>query len=78
MSKKKYCAYDYIRFIFKFVYKDNILMWEALIWKRVAVDKKTIIPRGLPRPATVSKNNIAEAGAFMLIRNNNSDLSSRR
>jgi hypothetical protein len=29
--------------MFEFVYKDDILMWEALIWKRVAVDKKTII-----------------------------------
>jgi hypothetical protein len=49
LSKKKYCVYNYIQFIFEFVYKDNILMWEALIWKRVAVDKKTIIPL-LPPP----------------------------
>ena len=40
---KKVCAYDYIWFVWEFVYKDDILMWEALIWKRVAVDKKTII-----------------------------------
>jgi hypothetical protein len=32
--------------MFEFVYKDDILMWEALIWKRVAVDKKTIIMHG--------------------------------
>jgi hypothetical protein len=40
---KKVYAYDYIWFVWEFVYKDDILMWEALIWKRVAVDKKTII-----------------------------------
>ena len=38
LRKKKYYAYNYIRFIFEFVYKDDMLMWEALIWKRVAID----------------------------------------
>ena len=37
-----------------------------------------VVTQGLPRWAIVSKNNIAVASVFILIRNNNSDLISRR